>query len=74
MLQIVAIHVLQRHAGTLGSDVFLYSASHVSSCEFQYPDLTWKELCGLLSTLVAESGVTKGIVEPPFGGIVSLLL
>ena len=58
--------MLQRHAGTLGSDVFLYSASHVSSCEFQYPDLTWKELCGLLSSLVAESGGKKGHHRTPF--------
>ena len=35
-------------------------AAHVSGCEFQYPDLTWKELCGLMSTLVAESGGNKG--------------
>ena len=35
-------------------------AAHVSDCEFQYPDLTWKELCGLMSTFVAESGGNKG--------------
>lgn len=35
-------------------------AAHVNDCEFQYPDLTWKELCGLMSTLVAESGGNKG--------------
>ena len=41
-------------------------AAHVSGCEFQYPDLTWKELCGLLSSLVAESGGKKGHYRPPF--------
>ena len=41
-------------------------AAHVNGCEFQYPDLTWKELCGLLSTLVAESGGKKGHRRTPF--------
>ena len=34
--------------------------AHVSGCEFQYPDLTWKELCGQMANLVAESGGNKG--------------
>ena len=33
---------------------------HVSGSEFQYPDLTWKELCGMMANLVAESGGNKG--------------
>ena len=32
----------------------------VSGAEFQYPDLTWKELCGQMANLVAESGGNKG--------------
>jgi hypothetical protein len=32
----------------------------VSGSEFQYPDLTWKELCGQMANLVAESGGNKG--------------
>ena len=27
--------------------------------EFQYPDLIWKELCGQMTYLVAEMGVTR---------------
>ena len=34
--------------------------AHVSGSEFQYPDLTWKELCGQMANLVAESGGNKG--------------
>ena len=35
-------------------------AAHVSGSEFQYPDLSWKELCGMMANLVAESGGNKG--------------
>ena len=34
--------------------------AHMSGAEFQYPDLTWKEPCGLMAHLVAESGGDKG--------------
>ena len=34
--------------------------AHVSGAEFQYPDLSWKELCGMMANLVAESGGNKG--------------
>ena len=34
--------------------------AHMSGAEFQYPDLTWKELCGMMAHLVAESGGNKG--------------
>ena len=34
--------------------------AHVSASEFQYPDLTWKELCGLMANLVGDSGCNKG--------------
>ena len=34
--------------------------AHISSSEFQYPDLIWKELCGPMANLVAESGGNKG--------------
>ena len=30
--------------------------AHMSGSEFQYPDLTWKETCGQMANLVAESG------------------
>ena len=33
--------------------------AHVSGAGFQYPDLTWKELCGQMANLVAESEGNK---------------
>ena len=34
--------------------------AHISGAEFQYPDLSWKETCGIMANLVAESGGNKG--------------
>lgn len=34
--------------------------AQVSETEFQYPDLSWKELCGMMGNLVADSGCNKG--------------
>ena len=34
--------------------------AHMSGAEFQYPDLTWKEPCGMMAHLVADSGCNKG--------------
>ena len=34
--------------------------AHISSSEFQYPDLTWKEPTGIMANLVADSGCNKG--------------
>ena len=34
--------------------------AHISGAEFQYPDLSWKETCGQMANLVAESGGNKG--------------
>jgi hypothetical protein len=33
--------------------------AHISYAEFQYPDRIWKELCGQMANLVAESGGNK---------------
>ena len=33
--------------------------AHTSGTEFQYPDLTWKEPCGMMANLVTESGGNK---------------
>ena len=35
-------------------------ASYVSGTEFQYPDNTWKEPCGMMAHLIADSGMGKG--------------
>ena len=33
--------------------------AHISGAEFQYPDLTWKEMCGQMANLMAKSGDDK---------------
>ena len=40
--------------------LFPVLGAHISGAEFQYPDLTWKELCGQMANLVADSGCNKG--------------
>ena len=35
-------------------------ASYVSGTKFLYPDKTWKELCGQMAHLIADSGMGKG--------------
>lgn len=40
--------------------IFPVLGAHVSGAEFQYPDLSWKELCGMMANLVADSGGNKG--------------
>ena len=40
--------------------LFPVLGAHVCGAEFQYPDLTWKELCGQMANLVEESGGNKG--------------
>ncbi len=40
--------------------LFPILGAHVSGSEFQYPDLTWKEPCGMMANLVADSGCNKG--------------
>ena len=40
--------------------LFPILGTHVSGTEFQYPDLSWKEPCGMMANLVANSGDNKG--------------
>ena len=40
--------------------LFPILGAHLSGVEFLYPDLTWKETCGMMAHLVAESGGNKG--------------
>lgn len=40
--------------------IFPVLGAHMSGAEFQYPDLTFKEPCGMMANLVAESGGNKG--------------
>ena len=40
--------------------LFPILGAHMSGSEFQYPDLTWKEPCGMMANLVGDSGCNKG--------------
>ncbi len=40
--------------------LFPILGAHVSGAEFMYPDQSWKEMCGMMGNLVAESGAGKG--------------
>ena len=40
--------------------LFPVLGAHISGAEFQYPDLSWKEPCGMMANLVADSGGNKG--------------
>ena len=36
--------------------LFPVLGAHMSGAEFQYPDLTWKEICGQMANLMVKSG------------------
>lgn len=40
--------------------LFPILGAHISCSEFLYPDLSWKEACGMMANLVADSGGNKG--------------
>ena len=40
--------------------LFPVLGAHISGAQFQYPDRSWKELCGMMANLVAASGGNKG--------------
>ena len=40
--------------------MFPVISAYLSGTKFQYPDRTWKEPCGILAHLVADSGMGKG--------------
>lgn len=40
--------------------LFPILGAHISCSEFLYPDLSWKEVCGMMANLVADSGGNKG--------------
>ena len=59
-LQILLSQVSKSMREPLVPMLFPSLGAQVSGAEFQYPDLTWKELCGQMANLVAESGGNKG--------------
>ena len=56
MHQITALKGLKRHAKTLVSDIFSVLGANISVAEFLHIMLTWKEMCGQMANLVADSG------------------
>ena len=40
--------------------LFPVLGAHISGAQFQYPDRSWKEPCGMMANLVADSGGNKG--------------
>ena len=40
--------------------LFPILGAQISESKFQYPDLSWKEMCGMMGNLVADSGCNKG--------------
>ena len=55
-----ALACVKRDAATPRSVAFPALGAHISCTEFLYPDLTWKEMTGMMANLVAESGGNKG--------------
>ena len=45
--------------------LFPVLGAHISGAEFMYPDRSWKEMCGMVGNLVAESGTGKVPRGPP---------
>ena len=43
----------------LVSMLFPILGAHISGSEFKYPDLTWKEPCGMMANLVCDLGCNK---------------
>ena len=40
--------------------LFPILSAHICGAEWMYPDNSWQEVCGMMGTLVAESGAGKG--------------
>ena len=51
--------------------LFPVLGARVCGAEFMYPDLIWKELCGQMAHLVADSGGNKGQLPQVKGGFSS---
>ena len=43
--------------------------AHIFGAEFQYPDFSWKEMCGQMAHLVADSGNNKAQLADLAGAI-----
>ena len=47
--------------------LFPILGAQISGSELQHPDLNWKELCGIMAYLVADSGCFKGYMTEIYG-------
>lgn len=47
----------------IASTLFGVAAAHITSTEFMYPDLTWKEVCGIIDALSSGSAGGKGQLQ-----------
>ena len=45
--------------------LFPILGAHMSGSEFQYPDLSWKEMCGMMANLVGDSGCASLCLQTP---------
>ena len=43
--------------------LFPILGAHIGDAKFQYPDLTWKETCGMMANLVGDSGCNRDRVK-----------
>jgi len=51
---------VKRHILAHSSDDFPHFGRSYLRNRIQYPDLTWKETCGMMANLVGDSGCNKG--------------
>ena len=59
-LQLLLSQVSRDMHQPLVPTLFPILGAHKSGAEFMYPDQSWKEMCGMMANLVADSGAGKG--------------
>lgn len=59
-IQILASQISPDMREAIVPMIFPALGAYVSGSEFQYADLSWKEICGQMAHLIAESGMGKG--------------
>ena len=59
-IQILASQISPDMREAIVPMLFPALGAYISGTEFQYPDNTWKEPCGQMAHLIADSGMGKG--------------
>ena len=59
-LQLLLSQVSRDMHQPLVPTLFPILGAHKSGAEFMYPAQSWKEMCGMMTHLVADSGAGKG--------------